>query len=437
MSAPQTSTKYDESSNIKKHQGIGIITMLIKKTIGVSVALLPFISRPKTLTSTFIKNTKQINNVPLRLALPCLVLLTGCDGDINTVKKQVYPQIDASMTIGQALETRKDCENGSWDSYKDDRGRKIIQYTCNLPQRYLDMFKNSVSTKYNLAKDNEKLQQDIAILESRKNDVPTLLSYIKLNYSDFKNLDTVDNTTFSEALNTFSNLSTWSETTLTVPSKEDVCRNRTSCEPYYSTVVSIFTMFNNFYQQIGYNKSWSYPWSYHLVPLPSDSDIRDIVGDGYSVKKTEITRIFSNLVLQLSPHDNQYYPHLSFDDITAHYSALIPKINTLLDEDISKRKNKFDTWAQKVNQSIDDANYSSVTEKFYWYLDNNDFPAENGGTLTFTKNGKSESYLMKNSSHYLSVAYQNIALDEIPKIYMSAMGTHYYNTWLITSGGGI
>ena len=67
-----------------------------------------------------------------QLASACAVLtLGGCfgSGDINTVKDAVLPAIP-DTTLGKALDTRASCKSTKWRAFDDERGRRIVEYTC-------------------------------------------------------------------------------------------------------------------------------------------------------------------------------------------------------------------------------------------------------------------------------------------------------------------
>jgi hypothetical protein len=57
-------------------------------------------------------------------------MLTGCfAGDVSVVKDSRttgWPQ----FTVGQLLDKRKACSSVEWKSFKDSRGRSVVQYTC-------------------------------------------------------------------------------------------------------------------------------------------------------------------------------------------------------------------------------------------------------------------------------------------------------------------
>ena len=64
------------------------------------------------------------------LYLACAAMLSGCFvGDVSTVKEsrmKGWPE----FTVGQMLDKRQACTSTDWESFKDSRDRKIVQYTC-------------------------------------------------------------------------------------------------------------------------------------------------------------------------------------------------------------------------------------------------------------------------------------------------------------------
>lgn len=64
------------------------------------------------------------------LSLACAAMLTGCfAGEVSVVKDSRitgWPQ----FTVGQLLDKRKACSSVDWKSFKDSRGRSVVEYTC-------------------------------------------------------------------------------------------------------------------------------------------------------------------------------------------------------------------------------------------------------------------------------------------------------------------
>lgn len=66
------------------------------------------------------------------LFVSSVFLLSGCgDNAIETVKDS-HLDIDPSLSISQALDHRKICETTSWESFKDQKERNIVQYKCEI-----------------------------------------------------------------------------------------------------------------------------------------------------------------------------------------------------------------------------------------------------------------------------------------------------------------
>lgn len=93
------------------------------------------------------------------------LLLTACGSDaIEEVKSVVNYQIDKSLTLGKAFETRSDCQDGVWAENQGKRDRTIITYTCMLPEqglkfinaKLLERLKSKVDTE------NKEIERQIA-----------------------------------------------------------------------------------------------------------------------------------------------------------------------------------------------------------------------------------------------------------------------------------
>jgi len=70
----------------------------------------------------------KIKIITLTLSLS----LYGCgDGNIDIVKNG-YTNYDDTLTISQAFDNRKVCNEVDWTSFNDDRERLIIQYKCHI-----------------------------------------------------------------------------------------------------------------------------------------------------------------------------------------------------------------------------------------------------------------------------------------------------------------
>lgn len=383
------------------------------------------------------KQTKR-RLIAAPLALSCIALLAGCDGDVSAVKDQVYPGIDSSMRLGKALETRTDCENGKWDTYSDDRGRDVVRYTCTLPQLYLDTFKNKALAQYSTP-EKEKANSDALIvnIENRRNDVPRLKDYLLANYATLVTLNAADKDILEKAsdslffINQGDKLN--SDGVYPAPDRESAdaeCQREqaSSCDEFYSTQISLVNLFNGLIKSLGYNKDHTS----FLIPTPDEDVAESDISSDYDNKN--LTGHFRQLIASLISVQR---PFLSSDSLNQSYSALITRINAETDKHITAQQKRYAQWLQNYNAIVNNATFTAVQEDFYWYINDNGDPVDNGGTLTFTRNGKSTTVQMKDSDDYLAVAYQSFAPDSIPNIYLNAIGLFYYNGWLINSRGGI
>ena len=66
--------------------------------------------------------------------------LYGCDSaEISLVKSSLLEGY-ADITVGQALDNRKACSSVTWNTYIDNRDRKIVEYNCifDLPGNFFE-----------------------------------------------------------------------------------------------------------------------------------------------------------------------------------------------------------------------------------------------------------------------------------------------------------
>ncbi|CAM5179442.1 hypothetical protein [Alishewanella longhuensis] len=66
----------------------------------------------------------------LRFIFICL-FLSGCNGDISAVKNS-YIDKNKTTTAAQALNHRDICKNIKWKKIKDDKGRSVVEYSCDF-----------------------------------------------------------------------------------------------------------------------------------------------------------------------------------------------------------------------------------------------------------------------------------------------------------------
>ncbi|OCG46496.1 hypothetical protein A9G35_05110 [Gilliamella sp. Choc5-1] len=71
-----------------------------------------------------------------------VLILTACgdSSQVKQVKDYVYDNIDSTLTVGNALDNRNICNKTKWDSYKDERDRNIVEYTCEFKKDHPNQF---------------------------------------------------------------------------------------------------------------------------------------------------------------------------------------------------------------------------------------------------------------------------------------------------------
>lgn len=84
------------------------------------------------------------------LAVITTASLSGCNEAIDTVKSSRLNYND-KFTIDEAFSNRKICQKVTWDLIKDDRGRELVQYKCDIKgiKEYYEKHKEAERSKIN------------------------------------------------------------------------------------------------------------------------------------------------------------------------------------------------------------------------------------------------------------------------------------------------
>ncbi|EJO1873261.1 hypothetical protein NRC09_003257 [Salmonella enterica] len=90
--------------------------------------------------SIFLKSTILI---PFFFVTAC-----GDSEKIESLKSHVFNYIDNSISLGNALSSRKMCSSTKWEEFKDDRNRDAVRYKCDLTN-YSDIFEGFVDSDLN------------------------------------------------------------------------------------------------------------------------------------------------------------------------------------------------------------------------------------------------------------------------------------------------
>ena len=83
----------------------------------------------------------------------CAIFFFGCSSDIDKVKDGIL-DFDKSLTIGEAIDNYKMCENVAWSSFKSDNGRDMVEARCDLTNRFLNLAENSFKNEKRRVEEN-------------------------------------------------------------------------------------------------------------------------------------------------------------------------------------------------------------------------------------------------------------------------------------------
>lgn len=106
--------------------------------------------------------------------------LSGCfeENIIETVKGLTFSTIDPTLTLGNALDTRKMCKEVKWWLATDDRKREVVNYSCDLSgvTDYFTQWNDDAINKY-LADNEGRLKQVKLDAENAKKDAALRQKY--------------------------------------------------------------------------------------------------------------------------------------------------------------------------------------------------------------------------------------------------------------------
>ena len=71
-------------------------------------------------------------NIKAISILTLTIMLSACGSDPVSIVKDSYLPIDETLSIEQAFSNRKVCENIDWEEFEDDRGRIVVNYSCEI-----------------------------------------------------------------------------------------------------------------------------------------------------------------------------------------------------------------------------------------------------------------------------------------------------------------
>lgn len=78
---------------------------------------------------------------------PVTMVLAGCGSDLDLVKGGVM-EFNKTITLGQALDNWKSCEQRSWEEFKADNGVRVVQFSCqHAISQYVEKLKSLLSAE--------------------------------------------------------------------------------------------------------------------------------------------------------------------------------------------------------------------------------------------------------------------------------------------------
>ncbi|MED5525611.1 MAG: hypothetical protein VX447_12785 [Pseudomonadota bacterium] len=131
-------------------------------------------------------------------SLPMCIFIYGCGSSPIDVVKEYRMFMDESYTVEQAFEHRDVCSGVDWSSFKDKRGRTIVEYKCDLrdSKTFLTGLTETKLSRFRSQKRQllEVVERDVqqaqSSLESLKSEYKKAnVEIANLNESDLKDSD--------------------------------------------------------------------------------------------------------------------------------------------------------------------------------------------------------------------------------------------------------
>ena len=71
----------------------------------------------------------EMRKIKFFIGLFLLLMITGCDNNVDLVKDGIM-NFNKTITVGDAFDNWKDCENSEWKSFKTDNNIPVVQFKC-------------------------------------------------------------------------------------------------------------------------------------------------------------------------------------------------------------------------------------------------------------------------------------------------------------------
>jgi len=270
-------------------------------------------------------------------------LAVSCGGgNVNKVKNGVFPDIDSTITVGQAFANDATLKGGNWKAYKNE-GREIISYTVQFKPSQINALRN---------RDNERPNFAVA------NQIFSIKNLIGWDYI-FERLQPLE--------------------------KEEQQQFITVFEPAYEKVAFSYQIEDFFNEE--YSKYFD-PW------LMEHLDSFSYVHDGTSVERDNViinTFSFIEAYNKFGQNFNSAYLRSFGSGYTVNYSG-VPEFETALENTAAKynelyriAEEKFETakkeWESKDIEPLITVNRGSIT--FFFVMDQANKDAFNIGGMYF------------------------------------------------------
>tara|TARA_B100000676_G_scaffold313222_1_gene392429 strand:+ start:139 stop:921 length:783 start_codon:yes stop_codon:yes gene_type:complete len=130
-----------------------------------------------------------MKNIKAALAGITLAALSGCSSDIDTVREGRLQNLP-EYTVSQALDNREICQDTDWSTLKDEKGRNIVRYKCEMKgieEWYHDLAQNLINGEFtnsdiSSTRDKvESLKSQLAKLEGEKEEFVNLSKKLSAN----------------------------------------------------------------------------------------------------------------------------------------------------------------------------------------------------------------------------------------------------------------
>lgn len=356
-------------------------------------------------------------NINFKHILPLLssFFISGCDSDgISKVKSFVYYDIDDSMTVGKAFDTRSDCINGTWSEKEDDRGRTIVTYTCDISESGLKIINSAImqepedKAEYSIAQNNNSIKSTNESLEEYKQKTPLVEKTKEVIIDHIRKL----NSAFNE---------------------DPMIYSKLTISPYLDRMLYLKDHNDNALNEIcgGYEyiqSADSYSWRDVSEEYAKESCEKHIYKVYQSFKKNAsplITKNFPGFYERVPPCENAdeciKKTNIYFDD---NFLNIYKRSQDRAPQIISDLKKHNIEIGEELNDCRKKLNISDVKLTYYWFVTDTGGVDYLDGVLTYNFQGKNRAENFH--KQLLQYAYINYSKNQIPRDFVTSIKNSIY-----------